>query len=1395
MAGNDVSALPPVGVPRPSSPENRSTGPRDLRSCIHPRSSLLFLRELRTHSTEFVVFLDAEKTVRVTPQTVERLHGKVAAEIFTSVGKPTPRARAASHDSGSTGDGDQERERRGSRRYSCERWRTGPTTSEDSRKGGDPRRSRDCSREQAGQRRQLDCSRGTASSIDRYTAISGGGELTCRGRPCRVAGEDTDAKTRGEAEAVERGGHISLSEKGTAPDRERTGEKGSRGDVRGQPSGSVLEEETPAVSTDSPDTKPRIAESFHVSRRQERGSGDRCWCHDVEVMEGTLTIPSGVAGPGESVDERIHEHAAEAAAVLQRGSTDALAVREGLVGRAFMQCHFLFDSTGSCKVWPTGVIDPAEEILKRQRQALVAKRLLDSVPPSVLAKLTAETPPIAAGASDETLPMTGKCLDSCRGGTQTVSSPNVMHLGDKMCVSVPSQVEECDSQGASSVAPRIREPCYDGSLWARFRSVDAANRFLLLLESVPSERQRSGTPGGPSTSQEVPFETLLMQQLLFMLWGPPDATFSTEVLTCRPSIWRPLLGACPQCKGHLTDSQSQDAADRAGERCASPDSCPSAASFATGVSTYPRDSGDPRGITVYPCTCSRFRSCILPLTENEVATYLQEDMLLLPDSELNDSEQDGKARKRLVQYAFTASSEDGGSSDSWDYDPSSTSSSSDEENFTPPSTNSSGAVDLPVSAPRRWLDGRQSSGSVPPEKDSTQHVPKNDEHLLQAEESVSGSNGPVPSPPRSGTDDAAELPVPHVRKRLENDGGTLLEVTRAVEGGADGEELGVRAGASSRRSELSASLSPGLDVVDGSASAPRRHLANIKENCGSSSPGRSGASNSSTSTRKKKTERSLKNAAPVTQFREKIEKAISFLGGSCVPFLNYNCPTDARWMVAGATFANRGFGTTCSTHTNTSMAFACSHAWEVLLLLKSSQKIGDCLNRPLHGCTDLVPCESPGVANKQGGGEPVRSLNELTKERVCKASKKEATTCTVPEAEELDDEQEKKADGCLQKTPSANCTAECHMEQKTEGLAAGGPVDLGTERDAEGGAKFHTAVTYWTRHRIALSLWTRENREAERQPWASFPISSNPGSSTIEVLENRCAPGGESGREHDTQHGAPEQVPVYNELCLVETKRLEEGLEFRCFVAGNRLLGISQRFPQDIFPFLVRKPVLQEDVRRAIVAFFENTIVRPQSEESILGDVNGFRGDAQLVTSAMRQKNFLRRYVFDVYLQRKKTAKERADGFKCWVLNVLPWGGATDSLLFTWDELRRIAYTPGTHAATCHPQRGTAHGFERTETTARDEGSCEQAKLIPELRIVETQDQTHAGVREGALQLPKELLDIAAAGSLRGSNDSLERLLSDLQAAHADILSLQKSRPAKQGQADLGTVTEGRSTS
>nr|PIM03339.1 hypothetical protein TGCOUG_230580 [Toxoplasma gondii COUG] len=981
-----------------------------------------------------------------------------------------------------------------------------------------------------------------------------------------------------------------------------------------------------------------------------------CWCRTLLSLRGSLAIPVNPCSSGSL--EAIEEDARKVAAVLRTGSQDHLSLTEGLLTRAILHCQVNVEA-GHLDVWPgSKLTDPADELLAREHQAHVKRRFVESVRDMSEEAKRQAVSDAAENAKTNTEDWSSKTVEDTQENSTGVFRPenaDVREAEERTCMHFTFRDRKGTLHFREAVAAAL-----GASFWDSDKKEEKE-------EEVTNGRQRSLETGDTKLAEP------LLEQLLFVLWGPADSTFTEEVLACRPSVWRSRLAVCSECSGVKSTCCQRYACKQSCCECClrvgkeDPSRGHSAAqqtrehSLSDVEERKPEGCGIPAGekdeelnfVEFFDCTCSRFRSCVIPIADRDVAEYLDEDSLLLPEGAKGGRDSDaesGKKNERLVNYTFAPpATDESDSDDSWNYDPSS---SSDEEDSDPdPPQPGSTTVQLPPSAPRRRLTSES-----------------------------------------------------------ETEG---------------------RTGVSSTEAENAPSSAAGDSRPTGTSGAVAR------------------------------ARKSLHASDSVRHFSKRIERAISLLGDSCVPFVNSVCPTDARWMVSGATFTNRtsAFGsTTASVSTSSStMAFCCSHAWEVLLLLKSSQHVSDALARPLHGCVDLLV--EPATFSNIGD--------------LCTAEPPEGKT------------------GCLR---DARAGARHDVSESQSFAGAGGVGNVqkkkeGNEtRETLQGRPFQAfsahAVREFSRVHVALPLWAEGAEPGDStDPSNLTPVEGRAGSEGEKTSVSRAFKISNEKDEAEEQSivyphvafGAAsewrERVRVLDELSLVETKRLEEGMEFRCFINGGQLLGISQRYLQDYFPFLVNKPQLQVQVKRSIAAFVARAVLGAEANSG---------------KNPVQKKPFLRRFVVDVYVQRKqkreaKSASEELPGrFKCWLLNVLPWGQKTESLLFSWEELRILAYTSRVSGTFLEAQSDISNICAEAELQTFSGGGSGNL----ELRIIEDPDEADASLRDGTLQLPKELQDIARVAGARGIErgaPSLDDLLYDLQAAHADALRSQKKHGAKEG--------------
>lgn len=170
------------------------------------------------------------------------------------------------------------------------------------------------------------------------------------------------------------------------------------------------------------------------------------------------------------------------------------------------------------------------------------------------------------------------------------------------------------------------------------------------------------------------------------------------------------------------------------------------------------------------------------------------------------------------------------------------------------------------------------------------------------------------------------------------------------------------------------------------------------------------------------------------------------------------------------------------------------------------------------------------------------------------------------------------------------------------------------------------------------------------------------------------------------------------DLVLRKWVEMNPSLEFRCFVRGRALIGISQR-DLNHFDFLFP---MADALRSLIQDFFDRHL-------------QGSFPDAD--------------FVFDVYVPPPHG--------RVWLIDINPWAPRTDPLLFSWLELLRLDNSAD--AAT--DKGGSSDGAE--------EAGEEEVPFVPELRLVRRDDPEAYGFttpQYSAHKLPKDVVDASVGG-------------------------------------------------
>ena len=110
-------------------------------------------------------------------------------------------------------------------------------------------------------------------------------------------------------------------------------------------------------------------------------------------------------------------------------------------------------------------------------------------------------------------------------------------------------------------------------------------------------------------------------------------------------------------------------------------------------------------------------------------------------------------------------------------------------------------------------------------------------------------------------------------------------------------------------------------------------------------------------------------------------------------------------------------------------------------------------------------------------------------------------------------------------------------------------------------------------------------------------------------------------------------------MVLKRWHNLNKGMEFRCFIKNNLLVGISQR---------------------DITAYYE---FLPALKSSITTDLTEFCNETNFIEDSD--------FIVDVYVENRQAK------VKIWLLDINPWiPVCVDSLLFTWEELEQCEISP-----------------------------------------------------------------------------------------------------------------------
>ncbi|KAL4992876.1 cell division cycle protein [Aspergillus falconensis] len=223
---------------------------------------------------------------------------------------------------------------------------------------------------------------------------------------------------------------------------------------------------------------------------------------------------------------------------------------------------------------------------------------------------------------------------------------------------------------------------------------------------------------------------------------------------------------------------------------------------------------------------------------------------------------------------------------------------------------------------------------------------------------------------------------------------------------------------------------------------------------------------------------------------------------------------------------------------------------------------------------------------------------------------------------------------------------------------------------------------------------------------------------------------------HDLEHPFDDCVPdtsyspapissppeVQYNLVLRKYVNLNPSLEFRCFVRNRVLLCICQR-DQNYFDFLFD---LRDILRSRIQSFFDGNLKDSFPDSS---------------------------FVFDVYIP--------APHQRVWLIDINPWAGRTDPLLFSWLEILRMKDPVGIQEEDDSVEEqfvrlslnGHSNADQAPESESESEDEVENAgdnaPLLPEFRLVKRDDPeaySFTTPQYSAHKLPKEVVEASMTG-------------------------------------------------
>lgn len=199
-----------------------------------------------------------------------------------------------------------------------------------------------------------------------------------------------------------------------------------------------------------------------------------------------------------------------------------------------------------------------------------------------------------------------------------------------------------------------------------------------------------------------------------------------------------------------------------------------------------------------------------------------------------------------------------------------------------------------------------------------------------------------------------------------------------------------------------------------------------------------------------------------------------------------------------------------------------------------------------------------------------------------------------------------------------------------------------------------------------------------------------------------------AGCEADNNSTTVDQVrsmgPENVYLVLKKWCSFFDSMLFRCFVVSGALVGVSQRNCDEYFPFLFDQ---QDHLCERIYTFFDAHF-RKQ---------NGSKKSAVFPDPD---------FIFDVYVDKQH---------RVYLLDINVFGGVTDPLLFSWEELMELR---GAH------ERSTTS--TRSADNEEDSDDDDDVHEVVDFRIVESELSIHPNPLSG-YRVPTDLVNHLAGGA------------------------------------------------